>query len=172
MTKKYNLLSTAKTQPLLNKTFGNDTDHETTCDSVRFTMESINGDSVTDIAAFVVPNNCSGLVSQEIDRAKECFAHLSGIDLADNHCGDTPMDIDLLLGANHMWQFLQDRRNGRGRGEKSGRGSIASKAILGWVKSWQNQNHCCLMLISPPHTFFELEQKSQKHGQQMNFFMV
>ena len=93
-------------------------------------MESINGDSVTDIAAFVVPNNCSGLVSQEIDRAKECFAHLSGIDLADNHCGDTPMDIDLLLGANHMWQFLQDRRNGRGRGEKSGRGSIASKAIL------------------------------------------
>ena len=90
-------------------------------------MESINGVSVTDIATFVVPNICSALGSQEIDRAMECFAHLSEIDLAGSNHGDTPIDIDLLIGGDHMWQFFPGETN---RG-KSGRGPIESKTILG-----------------------------------------
>ena len=105
--------------------------HETTCDIVRFIVEGVNGDSATDIAAFVVPNICSALGSQEIDRAKECFAHLSDIDLADSHHGDTPMDIDLLIEADHMWQFL----TGEKKWGESGRGPMAFKTILGWALS-------------------------------------
>ena len=76
-------------------------------------MESTNGDSITDITAFVVPNICSALGRQEIDRAKKYFARLNDVDLADSHRGGILTDIDLLEQITYV-SFSQKTRN-RGR---------------------------------------------------------
>ena len=125
------LPSTGKESPLI-KTFGNDaTSQPTDCEKVEVSLGNINKLSSREIEVFVVPTICSPIESQEINTAKNQFAHLQDIELADSNHGNEELQIDLLIGANFMWSFF----TGVTKRAENNEGPVASCTILGWVLS-------------------------------------
>ena len=43
---------------------------------------------------------------QQIDLAKQTYSHLQSLDLADSNPNSLPLDIDILIGANHYWNII------------------------------------------------------------------
>ena len=125
------LPSTGK-ESLLIKTFGNDvTSQPTECERVKVSVGNINKLSSREIEVFVVPTICSPIGSQEINTAKNQFAHLQDIELADSNHGNEELQIDLLIGADFMWSFF----TGVTKRAENDEGPVASCTILGWVLS-------------------------------------
>ena len=94
-------------ESLLIKTFGNDvTSQPTEREKVKVSVGNINKLSSREIKVLVVPTICSPIRSQEINTAKNQFAHLQDIELADSNHGNEELQIDLLIGADFMWSFF------------------------------------------------------------------
>ena len=43
---------------------------------------------------------------QQIDLAKQTYPHLQSLNLADSNPNNLPLDIDILIGANHYWNII------------------------------------------------------------------
>ena len=70
-----------------------------------------------EIEAFVVQTICTPIRIQENDIAKEHFTQFREIELADGDHGNKDLEIDMLIGADFMWLFFTERRDG-GRAAK------------------------------------------------------
>ena len=69
-------------------------------------LRKADGDKNTEvkIEALVVPFICSPIRGQQIELTQKEYHHLQGIELADHSEVNFDCDIQLLVGANMMWQ--------------------------------------------------------------------
>jgi hypothetical protein len=81
-----------------------------------------------DVDLFVVPHICETLTRLHIDKCWKPFAHLAGLELADDPEEET-LGIDILIGSDLYWEFVTGENR---RGES---GPIAINTTLGWVLS-------------------------------------
>ena len=63
----------------------------------------------TNMNVYAVPKICSELNSQDIESAKRKYPHLNGIEFADRKAEGSVMEIDLLIGSDYMWEFMEDK---------------------------------------------------------------
>ena len=122
-------LPIVKTEKLLIKTFGNDTEQLRECDIVQFTVKGLKDDLMLYINAHIVPLNCSPIQNQAIQFAVENCDHLSHINMADcmKFSQNLEIDVDLLIGNNFYRQFL------RGEIRWVEVGPVAMKTTVGQV---------------------------------------
>ena len=78
---------------------------------------------------FAVPLICQPVAAQPIKLCMERFHHLSQLDLADFSDGTTPMNVDMLIGADYYWELTT------GATSRGDAGPIAIHTRLGWVLS-------------------------------------
>ena len=95
-------------------------------DMVQFAVKSKNENLNIYINAFV-SDICYPVDYQQIDLAKQTYSHLQSLDLADSNPDNLPLDIDILIGANHYWNIIGKHQV---RGEY---GPIALGSKLGYV---------------------------------------
>ena len=69
--------------------------------------------------AFAVPCICSDLQGQDLHWVKETYPRLRDIDFADTCSDGSPMQIDLMIGSDYIWNFFDGKTI---RGEESGQG--------------------------------------------------
>lgn len=122
-------LPAVKKQTMLINSFGKTSQEVQECDIVKFTLHSRCNDFQKEIDAFVVETICSPLHYQNISGVKEKYNHLANLILADQRTTNETVDVDILIGSDHMWEFLTGETK---RGE---RGPIATKTEFGWVLS-------------------------------------
>ena len=99
-------------------------------DVVRFCVKSKDKNLNIYVNAFV-NEICHPLVNQEINLAKQSYPYLVGLDLADSNPENLNMDIDILIGADFYWQFIE---NFTVRSQ-DGFGPVALASKLGFVLS-------------------------------------
>ncbi|XP_057299421.1 uncharacterized protein LOC130630039 [Hydractinia symbiolongicarpus] len=63
--------------------------------------------SEVDISCFV-KDICAPVSSQNIDVAKQTFSHLRNLRLADNNPNNLTLGIDILIGADFYWSFIEN----------------------------------------------------------------
>ena len=68
---------------------------------------------------FSVPHICSDLQGQDLSLVKENYPRLRDIEFADSCSDKGPMQIDLLIGSDYIWNFF-DGKTIRGGGIRSG----------------------------------------------------
>ena len=69
-------------------------------------MQSCSSSNFKIIEAIVVPTICSPLSRQFTKLAKNQYTHLNNIQLSDCNVNNTDSQIDVLIGANHYWDFM------------------------------------------------------------------
>jgi len=87
--------------------------------------------SVVEIDALAVPHTCAPVKGQEIDLTQRSFAHLKGLKLADLSSDERGSEIQLLIGANHMWSCF----TGEMCRANDNKGPVAMNTIFGWMLS-------------------------------------
>ena len=88
--------------------------------------------------AFSVPRICSDLQGQDLHWVKETYQRFKDIDLADTCTDGGPMQIDLLIGSDYIWNFFDGKTI---QGEESGQGGlVAVTTKVGWVLSGPVEN--------------------------------
>ena len=151
-------LPTVKTEKLLIKTFGDDSEQLRECDTVQLAVKGLNDDLMLYINAHTVPLICCPIQNQAIQFAVESYDHLSHIELADSmkFSDNLRMDVDLLIGSDFYWNFLT------GEISTGGVGPVAMKTKVGWVLSGPvcpastsqaagtNLFTICLCILKPP----------------------
>jgi hypothetical protein len=145
--KRLNLKPTSKETLNLN-TFGDNTFKRKNCDVYKLTLESRTTRDSVEITAINFPTICSPVRS----RVNTSYAHLAGLDLADYNDDNKDDTIDILVGADHYWDFVT------GDVVRGDDGPTALSSKLGWLLSGRvNQNPCddrstnaCLILAGDP----------------------
>lgn len=123
-------LPSLRSENLVIKTFGSDSDRPKQCDVVQFCVSKAGGGLNLYLNAYAVPSICSPLPHQRIEFTKTLYGHLSNLELADSSSGDAEMPVDILIRSDFYWHFMtgetQIGRNG---------GPVAIKMHLGWALS-------------------------------------
>ena len=109
------------------KVFGN-VENTKVLDVVRFSVRSRDNTMNVYVTA-LVSDICLPIEEQKINVAQNTHAHLRGLPLADSNPRNLPLDIDILIGADHYWDFLHDKII---RGES---GPVAVSSYLGYILS-------------------------------------
>ena len=120
-------LKTLGTKDVSLKTFGNMKDKKV-FDRVNFAVKSRDGNLNIYVNAFV-SDICYPIEEQVINIAQENYSHLRNLKLADSNPENLPMDIDILIGAQDYWNFIE-QKTVRGT---NGPTALASK--LGYILS-------------------------------------
>ena len=102
-TKNLNLKSLGK-KNIVVKTFSN-VKALKNLDMVQFAVKSKDENLNIYINAFV-SDICYPVGYQQIDLAKQTYSHLQSLDLVDSNPHNLPLDIDILIGANHYWNII------------------------------------------------------------------
>ena len=101
-----NLETVGKVKMLIN-TFGQPADQLKTCGLVNITVGSMHDEFKLNIETLVVPEICAPLQKQELTLiAKGQYPSFAGIDLADDVDDSSEVEIELLIGCDHIWKFL------------------------------------------------------------------
>lgn len=88
--------------------------------------------------AFSVPHICSDLQGEDFSWVKKNYPHLRDIEFADSLSENGLMKIDLLIGSDYIWNFLDGNTI---RGEESVQvGPVAVSTTVGWVLSGPVKN--------------------------------
>ena len=74
---------------------------------------------------------CQPLANQEINFAKENYPYLLDLELADFNHNNSSMDIDILIGADYYWQFIENHTIR----SDNGAGPVALASKLGFILS-------------------------------------
>ena len=74
-----------------------------------------------------MPTICSPLSGQFTELAKNQYTHLNNIQLSDCNVNNSDSQIDVLIRADHYWDFMT------GEVKRGSKGPVAIKTILGWV---------------------------------------
>ena len=109
-------LPTLKTEQLVINTFGTNGSEIKQYDLVKFVMKSKDKTFEIETNALVQETICSPLQGQEVKFAKEHYAHLFDLDLADESPGPQA-EINILIGADVVWKILtgEVRRGGEAK---------------------------------------------------------
>ena len=91
----------------------------------------------TTLNAFSVPFICHKLKTQNLRMAKERFTHLSNIKFSDELLPGSEMEVDILIGGDYMWAFMESQTK---RGEFDEPVAVLTK--LGWVISGPMKMEC------------------------------
>lgn len=102
-------LETVQTDNLIITTFGEDNKKAKAVNLVELSVRKPETGFVTNLNVFAVPKICSDLQGQDINWAKERYPHLSEVDYADSGPMNDSMQVDLLIGSDYMWEFLDGR---------------------------------------------------------------
>ena len=120
-------LPSSRTEKIMVKTFGS-THHELQkLDVVVVKIQGMTSKIYNHVEALVIPTICSPLSNQTIDLAKHQYPHLHNLALADTNIANKDLNVDILIGANYIWNFMSGKIN---RGES---GPVAAQTTLGWV---------------------------------------
>ena len=92
-------------------------------------LVAVNGGKTITIEAFSV-SEISTIANQHVEDIKNIYSHLKDIQFSDFCRGDDFLEIDILIGANYMWNF-QDGDVKRGGQDEP----VAIHTELGWVLS-------------------------------------
>ena len=126
---KLQLPYTKLNDKILIKEFGNEQGTLKYCNMVQLAVRGADN-LVTFINAYEVDVICSPISGQAIDFARWNYPHLRNLPLADGGKGEN-LEIDVLIGADHIWGFLLDHVV---RGEH-GLGPVATLTRFGYVLS-------------------------------------
>ena len=122
--RRLNLKPTSRETLNLN-TFGDNKFKRKDCDVYKLTLESRTDRDSVEISAINFPTICSPVRT----RVNTNYAHLRGLELADHNEASKDDTIDILIGADHYWDFITgDIVRGEG-------GPIAISSKLGWLLS-------------------------------------
>ena len=92
---------------VLIKEFGNDKGTLTSYDTVQLAIKGSDNLTVY-VNAFVVPVICSPLSNQAISVARDMYTHLRNLPLADWGDGSVDLEVDVMIGADYVHNFLLD----------------------------------------------------------------
>ena len=123
-------LETVQTDNLVIATFGAEKQRVKAVNLVKLTVRKEETNFERNMNVYAVPKICSELKSQDIESVKKRYPHLNGIEFADHKAEDGVMEIDLLIGSDYMWDFLNDETI---RGESGQPVAISTK--VGWLLS-------------------------------------
>ena len=123
-------LSTISTDKVLIKPFGRQEAILKKCDVVQFVIECADSLNVF-VSAYDVDVICGPIANQTINFAQQHYSHLQNLPLADSAAGDGDLDVDIMIGADYYWSFVQ---NHVVRGE-SNYSPVAIRTRLGYVLS-------------------------------------
>ena len=96
---------------------------------VRFDIKPLRGGRVQALEAYVVPE-ISRISNEHVEVVKNDFPHLRDLWFSDVCQSKEELEIDLLIGADYLWEF-QRGRTVRGESEEP----VAIETELGWVLS-------------------------------------
>ena len=102
-------LETEGNQHMSIITFGSDKHSSQNCEIVRIRMKLKDG-SDREFKLFAVPLICEPVAAQPIKLCMEKYSHLFQLNLADFSDGTTPMNVDMLIGADYYWELTTGRR--------------------------------------------------------------
>ena len=120
-------LPVIKSENLSIKVFGSRKTNSENLDLIQIKIQSRSGSNFKITEAIVVPTICSPLSGQFIELAKNQYPHLNNIQLSDCNVNNSDSPIDVLIGADHYWDFMT------GKVKHGSHGPAAIKNILGWV---------------------------------------
>lgn len=121
-------LESEETQQLSIASFGASAQDPQRYGIVRVGLKLKDG-KTQELRLVTVPSICEPLTSQPISLCVEKFEHLKRLDLADYSNGRDPLQIDVLIGADHYWELAT------GRIHRCEDGPTAVHTRLGWVLS-------------------------------------
>ena len=98
-------------------------------DVVHMKVSALGGQKVIEIEAYVVPE-ISTIQNSHVEIAKYEYPHLKGLWFSDVSKGREEMFIDVLIGADYLWNF-QKGCTIRGKPDEP----VAVETVLGWVLS-------------------------------------
>ena len=121
-------LPTLKKEWLMIKTFREANPRLRECDSLQLRIQGTEGTSLY-LNVFAVDRICSPLSNQTIELTQDSYPHLrAGLQLADNTQGETDLEVHILIGADHYWNFVSDETVRGGTGTP-----VATNSKLGWL---------------------------------------
>eukprot|EP00794_Sanderia_malayensis_P013531 gene13531-biopygen10799 len=95
---------------------------------VKIELAPLDGGESVEVECFVV-NEIAGIANEQIESIKSKYNHLRRVYFSDVST-DEELEIDVLIGANYLWQFQKGETIRGGPQEP-----IAVKTTLGWVMS-------------------------------------
>ena len=126
-----------KSKNLSIKVFGSTKTNLEKSDVVQLKIQSCSSSNFIIIKATVVLTICSPLLGQLIELAKNQYTHLHNIQLSDCNINNSDSQIDVLIRADHYWDFMT------GEVKHGSKGPVAIKTILGWVLNGTFQSQSC-----------------------------
>ena len=123
-------LKTVRSDTLMIKTFGSTSEQIQECPLVECIVNSRHDNSALCINAYVVPTICAPLNGQIINSAKQEYTHLKALRLAEEARDEEELQVDVLIGADHYWDFVSKIEK---RGDQGS--PVATYTRLGWVLS-------------------------------------
>ena len=109
------------------------------------------------IDTFVVDNICNPLEKHDLNEIQSKYPHLSNIQLADDSNREGKMEIDLLIGLDHLWKFMK-------REAEDKQGPVAIKTGLGWILSGpvevKHDKRLSSVNLVPTHVFLRADCES------------
>ena len=109
------------------KVFGSTETNLEKLDVIHLKTQSCSTSNLKIIEAIVVPTICSPLSGQVTELAKNQYTDLNNIPLSDCKVNNSDSQIDVVIGADHYWDFMT------GEVKHGNRGIAAIKTILRWV---------------------------------------
>ena len=109
-------IPTKSTDKVLIEEFGNESGTLKKCESVKIAVKGADNLTVF-INAYVVDNICSPISNQAIDLVKFKYPHLTYLPLADSGNGNEDLEVEIMVGADYLWNFMLDHvvRGGGGQ---------------------------------------------------------
>nr|XP_047139172.1 uncharacterized protein LOC124815072 [Hydra vulgaris] len=132
-------LKTIDQKKIIIKTFGNKCMTET-LDKVQFCILDINNMSIP--VSCYVKEICAPINGQNIEFAIKHYSHLKGLKLAERNCTDKNVRVDILIGADFYWSFVENEVI------KGVDGPVALKSKLGFLLSGNvigNSDNCSVL---------------------------
>ena len=111
------------------KAFGSNETNVAMREICELSLSSVGGGSNTVIEAFVV-SDISTIANEHIEIVKQNYCHLSDVFFSDVCRYQDTLEIDVLIGADYIWEFQNGETIRGGQHEP-----IAVKTTLGWVLS-------------------------------------
>lgn len=95
-------------------TFGSSEAKRQVCNYMRVGLRC-RDDSMIHLTVFSVSTICQPITPCSVADYRDRLPYLAGLELADNMCTGSPLEIALLIGSDHYWEFLSGKiRRGEG----------------------------------------------------------
>ena len=131
---------------------------------VHVMMKTLDGE--IEIHLLTNPIICEPLSPQPLDLCVNSYRHLSGLQLADCSDGNTPVEVNLLIGSDYYWQLAT------GQVSRGDDGPIAVETKMEWVLSGPGPIADYSLLTTQRSEWFMMHQRSLAALLLMNVFIL